>query len=107
MATHVSQDGGAEGRSFPAGVPFDVEGSSRLSWELGSRVVDDDESTLLEEWEHTGSSRTLSRYRVTTNTDVVCVRTPAGRERFYGVARMDFEDARSRLEDAPYWRRVE
>ncbi|QIB75442.1 hypothetical protein GL213_03695 [Halogeometricum borinquense] len=104
MGTRASGGGGA---SFPDVVPFDVQCLTRLSWELGSRTVADDESTLRGEWEHTGTSWTLSHYRVTANTDIVRLRTPVGRERFYGVAQMDLEAVLPNLENAPYWRRRE
>jgi hypothetical protein len=35
------------------------------------------------------------------------VETPVGRERFYGVARMDLDPVLSRLDDAPEWGRSE
>lgn len=105
MATHVRPEG--DGAAFPDVVPFDVQRSSRLSWELGSRVVDDEESTLRGEWEHARTSRTLALFRVTSHTDILRLRTPVGRERFYGVARMDLESAVPHLDEAPYWRRRE
>jgi hypothetical protein len=104
MATHVSREG-CDGATLPGVVPFEVDCPSRLSWELGSRVVGDDDVTLRGEWEHTGSSWTLALYRVTTHTDVVRLRTPVGRERFYGAARMDLDAAVPSLADAPTWRR--
>jgi hypothetical protein len=92
--------------TLPGVVPFDHHLLSRLSWELGTRVVDDDESTQIGRWEHTESSRSLAAFEVTGETLVVRVRTPIGRERFYGAAWMDLDDAFPRLDDAPAWDRV-
>jgi hypothetical protein len=103
MATRDPCDGGT---TLPAVVPFDLSPLSRLSWELGARVVDGDDSTRLGRWEHVESSRSLSLYQVTGETVVVCVRTPIGRERFYGAALMDLHDVRPRLADAPSWERT-
>ncbi|WP_265108109.1 hypothetical protein [Halosolutus halophilus] len=107
MATHAPQNGGDAGAELPDVVPFTLPHLTRLSWELGSRVVGDDESTLHSEWERTGSSWLLSIFRVTDNTVILKVRTPVGRERFYGAARSDLQTARPRLEDSPYWHRLE
>ena len=104
MATHASQSGG-DGVELPGVVPLDVRCLTRLSWELGSRVVADAESTRRGEWRHTGASWSLSVFRVTSNTDVLRVRTPAGRERFYGAATADLREELPNLDDAPYWRR--
>jgi hypothetical protein len=47
----------------------------------------------------------VSVFDVTSETVAVRVRTPTGRERFYGAARMDLEAALPALETAPDWRR--
>jgi len=103
MATREQRDGGT---ALPRVVPIDLSCLSRLSWELGSRVVEDDEATRLGRWDHVESSRSLSLVRVTGETVVVRVRTPIGRERFYGAALIDLRDALPRLDDAPSWKRV-
>ncbi|WP_121741579.1 hypothetical protein [Natronorubrum halophilum] len=107
MATHGFQQGGATGVSLPDAVPIDLAHLSRLSWELGSRVVDDDDATLHSEWEQSGRSWLLSIFRVTTNTVVLRVRTPVGRQRFYGAAQLDLESVLPSLESAPRWHRLE
>jgi len=103
MATRNDSDGGA---CLPPAVPLDLSCLSRLSWKLGSRVVADDEATRLGRWTHVESTRSLAVFRVTGETVVVRVRTPTGRERFYGAALMDIGDALPRLDDAPSWERI-
>jgi len=102
MATREHRDGGV---TLPRVVPFDPSPLTRLSWKLGSRVVDDDETILLGRWVHGASTRSLSLFRVTDETVLLRVRTPIGRERFYGAARMDLDDALPELDDAPSWKR--
>ena len=106
MAVHgspIDSDGGPE---LPPAVPFTLPHLSRLSWELGSRVVDDEMATTESVWERTDGSWRLCVYRVTSATDVLCVRSPAGRERFYGTPDAPFESARQQLAASPNWRRV-
>lgn len=107
MATHGFHDGGNAGTSLPDAVPFELPQSTRLSWELGSRVVDQAESTLHSKWEPAGSTWLLSIFRVTSHTVVVRIRTPVGRERFYGAAQLDLESALPALESDPQWQRLE
>jgi hypothetical protein len=100
--TQTARVGGAR---LPGVVPFDLTHLTRLSWELGTRVVDDAESTPHSEWGHSGSPWALALFDVTSETVVVRIRTPAGRERFYGAARMDLETALPALEAAAGWSR--
>lgn len=102
MASRISRD--ESDVKLPDVVPFDIGCLTRLSWELGSRVVDDDESTLHGEWTHGGTRWTLSVYRVTSNTDLVRLRTPVGREQFYGAVRTDVQAALPSLEASSSWR---
>jgi len=92
---------------LPEAVPLDITHTTRLSWELGSRVIDDEESTLEGQWRRTGAGWTLSVYRVTNHTDLLEVRTPVGREQFYGVTQSEFESAVSTLEAADRWQQVD
>ncbi|WP_049927749.1 hypothetical protein [Halopiger goleimassiliensis] len=105
MATHGFQRGDGAGRSLPDAIPFDLAYSSRLSWELGSRIVDDDETSRRGEWLQTDGPWLLSIFQVTENTVVMRVETPVGRERFYGVAQQDLEAALPELESASNWHR--
>ncbi|WP_440770718.1 hypothetical protein [Natronorubrum sp. DTA28] len=107
MATHGFQRDADAGVSLPEAVPFDQSQSSRLSWELGSQVVDGNDVSLCGEWTRPGRTWRLSIFRVLANTAVVCVRTPVGRERFYSLPRRDVESAMARLESASQWHRLE
>ena len=107
MAAHGARDGGVDRAALPESFPFDLDRLSRLSWELGSRTVEDDEATRHSEWNHVGTSWKLSIIRVTDDTVLLSVRTPVGRERFYGAAQIDLDEALPRLDAAPRWQRVE
>ena len=102
MSSHGTRGRSPESARLPDAVPFSVPAASRLSWELGSRVVS--EATRLAAWEHVTTGRTLTVYDATDHTVVVAVRTPAGRERFYGAPRADLDENRSALADADDWR---
>lgn len=104
MATRGSRGSGGAGAQLPEVVPFDLAHLTRLSWELGSRVIDDDGVSCHGEWEHRDALWAVSVFDVTGETVVVRVRTPTGREHFYGAACMDFEAARPALDAAPAWR---
>lgn len=106
MATGDSR-GGGRGATPSRALPFTLSRATRLSWELGSRTVEDEEASLRGEWERTDSRWALSIHRVTSETVVIRVRTPAGRERFYGAARMDLESVLPELADSPAWERTE
>jgi len=97
---------GNGGPQLPPALPFTLPHLSRLSWELGARVVDDEAATTESVWERTDGSWGLSVYRVTTATDILCVRSPTGRERFYGTPDAPLESARQQLAAAANWRRV-
>lgn len=107
MATRDSRSGDHGGSSLPRTLPFTLSRVTRLSWELGSRAVDGEESSLYGEWERTDSRWTLSVHRVTSETVLIRVRTPAGRERFYGAAEMDLESALPELAASPAWERTD
>lgn len=104
MATHGFQRGKNTGISLPDAVPFDLPHLTRLSWELGSRIVEDD-ATVHSKWERAGNAWEVSIFRATSNTVVVRVRTPVGRERFYNFAALDLERVVQPLESAPHWER--
>ena len=91
---------------LPDSVPDSLQPTTRLSWELGSRVVDDAEASLESEWYRTKGGWRLSVYRVTNHTDILQIRTPAGRELFYGVTQAAFASAVSALEAASAWCRT-
>jgi hypothetical protein len=105
MAVRGTQNEGTTTSSLPDVVPFDLPHLSRLSWELGSRVVSGAESEHLEEFEHANKRWTLSIFDVTGNTVVIRVRTSVGRERFYGAIRSEYLSALPEIEAAPAWQR--
>jgi hypothetical protein len=103
MAVHGTGGTDTSGRRLPDIVPFDLQHLTRLSWELGSRVVDADESTCHSDWEHAGTPWSLSIFHATTHTVLIRVRTPVGRERFYGSTESDLARALPTIRDAPDW----
>ena len=103
MATRGPQPTDGTVAGLPRVVPFDVPQVTRLSWELGSRVVED--GVELGTWERVGGAWTLSIFRATSETVVLRFQTPAGRERFYGAAEMDIESVRPELVAAQEWER--
>ncbi|MFC7116052.1 hypothetical protein ACFQH2_15420 [Natronoarchaeum sp. GCM10025703] len=105
MVVRASPCDGDDPVSLPGAVPYDFSHLSRQSWELGSRTVDDDESTLLCRWEQASRRWVMSIFEVTSTTVIIRVETPVGRERFYGAIRSELESAIPRLEAAPDWRR--
>jgi len=105
MATHDLRDADTDTVNFSPAVPADLSALTRLSWELGSRVVESEEATLDSEWTHTETPRALSIFRATSNTVVVRVRTPVGRERFYGTTQSAIDAALPGLDAHPDWRR--
>ncbi|NGM68034.1 hypothetical protein G6M89_03235 [Natronolimnobius sp. AArcel1] len=105
MATHGSRNR-ATGGVRPDVVPFDLPQLSRLSWELGARLLEDD-APCHSKWERIGSTWRLSIFRVETNTAVVRVQTPVGRERFYNIAELDLATVIPELEAATRWQRLE
>lgn len=105
MSSHGLRGRSSGSARLPAAVPLSVSAANRLSWELGSRVVSD--ATLLAAWEHATTGRTLALYDATDHTVVLAVTTPAGRERFYGAPKADFDGDYSRLGDADDWQQRE
>lgn len=107
MAAHSARNGGDNSADLPDAIPFNLPHLTRLSWELGSRIVEGKESTLHSKWERTDMMWTLSIFRVTSNTVLLCVCTPVGRERFYGTAETDLESGFPKLAAAPYWKQLD
>lgn len=105
MAVDSGRRGDDSPPALPAVVPLDLPYLSRLSWELGSRVVDDDEAALFGEWERGSGRWALSVFDVTSETVVIRTRTPVGREQFYGTTRAELEAALPELDAAPAWTR--
>lgn len=106
MAVHDSPNGTA-GAGLPTAVPFELSHLTRMSWALGSRTVRDETTTTLGGWERRNGNWSLTFFGVTDETVVVRVRTPVGRELFYGTTRSETRTAMRELEAAPSWRAVE
>ncbi|RBI58742.1 hypothetical protein DMJ13_25725 [halophilic archaeon] len=103
MAAHSSQNNSNAGPELPDIVPFTLPYLNRLSWELGSRTIEDNDASCHSRWEHTEAPWTLAIFRATSQTSVICVRTPTGREQFYGVAQLDLKSALTSLNTASCW----
>lgn len=93
MSSHENRSQGAVGRRGRDLVAhlFDVDAThvESLSWPLGDRVVGEDDATQLFRLAHRRSRRTVTLFEVTEYTRVVRLRTPVGREKFYGIADVD------------------
>jgi len=109
MSTQCSRDG-AVGRGeggLPDAVPVSLERTTRLSWELGDRVTTGPDATLAGRWRCHTAPWAVAVFDVTDHTAVVRVRTPVGRELFYGVADADLTAARDALSAATDWERLD
>ncbi|OYR95998.1 hypothetical protein DJ71_01270 [Halorubrum sp. E3] len=106
MAVRSNREESGGAATLPAVVPFDLAHLTRQSWELGKSTVQGDRATTLGTWTHQNSAWRLSVHQVTTATVIICLRTPVGRERFYGAMRSEFDAATEHLEASPSWRRV-
>jgi hypothetical protein len=98
--------GGDGAVSLPEVLPADVPCLSRTSWELGARIVEDDESRHVAAFERGSGNWRASFFEVTSNTVLIRIRTPVGRERFYGTVRSALDSALPELEAAASWRRI-
>lgn len=83
------QTEGRAGARLAHDVPVPLDDANPMSWRLGARITDD--APPLGEWRHP-SGRTVTAFDVTRDTVVLRFRTPAGRQRFYGLAKLDLDD---------------
>ncbi|MDF9746588.1 hypothetical protein [Natrinema salsiterrestre] len=81
---------GRRGRNLIAHL-FDVDLGrvESLSWPLGNRVTVEADARRLFRFAHRRSTRTVTAFEVTDYTRVLRLRTPVGREKFYGLATAD------------------
>jgi hypothetical protein len=107
MAVHDSPNGTTGAASLPSLVPFELSHLTRMSWQLGSRTVQDETAESLGRWERRNDNWSLSVFGVTGETAVIRIHTPVGREQFYGAIRSEVRTAMRELEAAPSWRAVE
>ncbi|MGQ3414091.1 hypothetical protein [Natrinema versiforme] len=93
MSSHENRSQGTmgrHGRDLIASL-FDIELEyvESLSWPLGDRVTTGAEANQLFRFAHQRSTRTVTAFEVTDYTCVLRLRTPVGREKFYGIANAD------------------
>ncbi|MBV0902977.1 hypothetical protein [Haloarcula salina] len=103
MAVHSAQGDAGRAGGLPDVVPFELSYLSRLSWELGTRIVDDDESTALGTWTHADRRWEVSVHEVTSETALIRTRSPVGREQFYGAICTELRAAIESFETMPSW----
>ena len=104
MATQGARSGETR-TALPGAVPFDLVNVSRLSWELGARVVEGDGASVRSRWTHEETAWSLSVFDVTSETAVLRLETPVGRQRFFGTTQRDLATVYPALEAAPDWTR--
>ncbi|MFC7073481.1 hypothetical protein ACFQJ7_00265 [Halovenus rubra] len=108
MGAHGAHNSEQSESRVPDAVPFELTGYTRVSWELGTRVVDNDNETVFHSsWSHTSSSWDLDIYEATSNTVLLCLRTPVERERYYSTTQIECESALSSLVSNPYWQQAD
>ena len=103
MTTHSSQEVDGSSPQLPDVLPVNLEPLTRLSWELGTRTITGDTSSILCKWRNTTTSWRLSVYSATSNTVILCMKTPVGREHFYGTTQSNLHSALPHLESAAVW----
>lgn len=64
-----------------------------LSWSLGHRVTVEADAARLLELDHRSSRRRVVGFEATDYSCILRLRTPVGREKFYGVVRADLDAA--------------
>ena len=107
MAVRNNRSGSQGATTLPDVVPFDLSHLTRQSWELGKATVQDEHASTLGRWTHQKEQWQLSIFEVTSETVIICVRTPVGRERFYGAIRSELNSALQKLEANPSWQQVQ
>jgi len=106
MAVHNPRSERTGSPTLPDVVPFELAHLTRQSWELGTSTTQDEQATALGTWSHRNERWGLSLFEVTSETVILRVRTPVGRERFYGAIRSELNSAIDELEANPSWQRV-
>lgn len=93
MSSHENRSQGAMGRRGRDLIAhlFDVDAEhvESLSWSLGNRVTVEAGADRLFRFDHRRSTRTVTAFEVTDYTCILRLRTPVGREKFYGIANAD------------------
>lgn len=76
-------------------VPFSLSEAESLSWDLGAELAE--RKPECARLEHAERCREVAVYAATQHTVIARVRTPVGRETFFGLARSAFRDALASL----------
>ena len=106
MATNTVPSDDTGVGTFPTALPVDIPHRNRLSWELGTHIVDGETAERLFDW-HAETGWKLTAFRIASHTLVVRFRTPVGRELFYVAEISARSVVRRRLELAAGWHRTE
>mgnify|MGYP006919959630 CR=1 FL=1 len=106
MAVHNNQQASTDAVELPDVVPLELSYLTRQSWELGKRTVEAETTTILSKWESQHSQWHLTIAEVTTETAILCLRSPAGRERFYGAIQSEVKSALDTLNTSPSWSKI-
>ena len=94
MATSNTSPSGVLGADLPAA----LDRAESHSWAYGHACVDR-EGEHRETWTDETGRQSLAVFEVTDHTVVLRVRTPVGRESFYGMADRDYVAARESFAD--------
>ncbi|SEQ32829.1 hypothetical protein [Natrinema salaciae] len=93
MSSHENWSQGSLGRRGRALVAHlvgvDTGRVESLSWSLGNRITVEADANQRFRFVHRRSARSVTAFDVTDETCVLRLRTPVGREKFYGVAKAD------------------
>lgn len=92
---------GDAGHRLP-GVPVDLPSAESMSWELGQRLLGEGVPRLVTaENDRFGGS--LTAFDVAEHTCLLRVRTPVGRESFYGTTKAALRRGVAALEAHEHW----
>ncbi|WP_222919149.1 hypothetical protein [Natrinema sp. SYSU A 869] len=93
MSSHENRSQGTMGRRGRGLIAhlfdIDIERVESLSWPLGNRVTVEADANRRFRFDHRRSHRTVTAFEVTNDTCVLRLRTPVGREKFYGISNTD------------------
>ncbi|MFB6164351.1 MAG: hypothetical protein ABEJ31_04255 [Haloarculaceae archaeon] len=78
-----------------------------MSWQLGTRVVSEDGATHHGTWAAVDAAWAVSVFEATDETVLIRLRSPVGREQFYGATKRDLDRALPALAEADDWHRLE
>ena len=82
-----------------------VETAVETARDGGFTVVEGDGASVRSRWTHEETAWSLSVFDVTSETAVLRLETPVGRQRFFGTTQRDLATVYPALEAAPDWTR--